>query len=244
MDIPSPSSRTAADASRKAADASRKAVVVYSGGMDSFTLLHHVRALGYTAVALSFNYGQRHVRELECAATVCAELEVPHTVADLSSLAGLFGHCALTSTDMDVPEGNYGTENMKQTVVPNRNMVMLSLATSYALSQQADTVFYGAHAGDHVLYPDCRPEFVEAVNGVTRLCDWNPVEIKAPWLHLSKAEILREGLSLGLDYANTWTCYNGRSQACGRCGSCLERLEAFASNNAQDPLPYEDRVSP
>ncbi|MCY4471730.1 MAG: 7-cyano-7-deazaguanine synthase QueC [Kistimonas sp.] len=221
---------------------SRKAVVVYSGGMDSFTVLHHVRALGYNAAAISFNYGQRHSRELECAAKVSAGLGIEHKIVDLSSIAGIFGDSALTSTGTDVPEGNYGTENMKQTVVPNRNMVMLSLAVSYALSKKADVVFYGAHAGDHVLYPDCRPEFVEAINGVTRLCDWQPVKVEAPWLHASKADILRRGLAMELDYSDTWTCYNGRKHSCGRCSACLERLQAFAANQACDPLIYEDQA--
>ncbi len=216
-----------------------RAVVIYSGGMDSFTVLHKAQQQGYELFALSFNYGQRHSKELDYAARVCNELSVPHKVVDITAINELIGGSALTSTEIDIPEGDYAEENMKATVVPNRNMILLSLATGYALSIGAEKVFYGAHSGDHTIYPDCRPEFVEAVNKVTQICDWQPVTIEAPYLYASKVEILRDGLEMGLDYGKTWTCYNGREQACGKCGSCVERLEAFTLNNATDPLSYE-----
>lgn len=219
--------------------APEKAVVIYSGGMDSFTVLHKAHEQGYELYALSFNYGQRHSKELEYAANVCEELGVAHKVVDISAINDLVGGSALTSDDIDVPEGDYEEGNMKATVVPNRNMILLSLATGYALSIDAGKVFYGAHSGDHTIYPDCRPEFVDAVNEVTKICDWQPVTIEAPYLHASKTEILKDGLALGLDYGKSWTCYNGREKACGKCGSCVERLEAFERNNATDPLPYE-----
>ncbi len=216
-----------------------RAVLVYSCGMDSFTVLHKAREQGYTIFALSFNYGQRHSKELVYAANVCAELGIDHKIADITAMNELMAGSALTSSDIEVPEGHYAEDNMKATVVPNRNMILLSLATGYALSVGADKVFYGAHAGDHTIYPDCRPEFVEAVNRATQICDWQPVTIEAPFLHADKITILKEGLAMGLDYGQTWTCYNGREQACGKCGSCVERLEAFTLNNATDPLPYE-----
>ncbi len=128
---------------------------------------------------------------------------------------------------------------MKSTVVPNRNMIFLSLAVGYAVSIGASQVFYGAHAGDHSIYPDCRPEFVTAMNDVCAIANYEPVAVVSPFSHLSKSEILRVGLSMQLDYVHSWTCYNGREKACGGCGSCLERLAAFASQNMIDPLDYE-----
>ncbi|WP_097459851.1 7-cyano-7-deazaguanine synthase QueC [Mangrovitalea sediminis] len=213
-------------------------VVVYSGGMDSFTLLHRARAAGHRIHALSFDYGQRHVRELDCARQVCSDLGVPHQVLDVSALRQIMRGSSLTD-DIEVPEGHYEDVTMKSTVVPNRNMILLSLAVGYAVSLEAQAVWYGAHGGDHAIYPDCRPEFVEKMDAVCRVANYEPVAVVAPYLYSSKGEILREGLAMGLDYSHTWTCYNGREQACGRCGSCVERLEAFAENGARDPLPYE-----
>lgn len=220
---------------------SDKVVVIYSGGMDSFTLLHRARAAGHEVHALSFNYGQRHVRELECAETVCKALAIPHKVVDMSPMASLMAGSALTDA-IDVPEGHYEEDSMKATVVPNRNMILLSLATGYAVSVEAQAVWYGAHGGDHAIYPDCRPEFVEKMDAVCRVANYEPVRIEAPYMKLDKGQILAEGLALDLDYSQTWTCYNGREQACGVCGSCVERLEAFATHGLKDPLPYEVEV--
>lgn len=214
------------------------AVVIYSGGMDSFTLLHRARAQGYQVHALSFNYGQRHVKELECAQQVCQALSIPHKVIDIRALSEVMAGSALTS-DVDVPEGHYEEESMKATVVPNRNMILLSLATGYAVTVKAEEVWYGAHGGDHAIYPDCRPEFVEKMDAVCQIANYESVSIKAPFMGADKADILAEGLKMGLDYGQSWTCYNGRELACGRCGSCVERLEAFAANGAQDPVAYE-----
>ena len=216
-------------------------VVVYSGGMDSFTLLHRARAAGHRIHALSFDYGQRHVRELDCARQVCADLGVPHQVLDVSALRQIMRGSSLTD-DIEVPEGHYEDATMKSTVVPNRNMILLSLAVGHAVSLEAQAVWYGAHGGDHAIYPDCRPEFVEKMDAVCRVANYEPVAVVAPYLRSSKGEILREGLAMGLDYSHTWTCYNGRDKACGRCGSCVERLEAFARHGLSDPLPYEEGV--
>ncbi|MFE8073322.1 7-cyano-7-deazaguanine synthase QueC [Marinobacteraceae bacterium S3BR75-40.1] len=213
-------------------------VVIYSGGMDSFTLLHKARAEGYRVLALSFNYGQRHVRELDCARAVCQELDIPHQVVDITAIHGLLGGSALTD-EIEVPEGHYADANMKTTVVPNRNMILLSLAIGHAVAEGAQAVWYGAHGGDHAIYPDCRPAFIEAMDRVSRIANYEPVRVEAPFMAMDKGQILGEGLALGLDYSQTWTCYNGRDQACGRCGACVERLEAFASQGRTDPLPYE-----
>tara|TARA_Y100000588_G_C14030838_1_gene828566 strand:- start:281 stop:940 length:660 start_codon:yes stop_codon:yes gene_type:complete len=217
---------------------SEKVVVIYSGGMDSYTVLNKAIMSGFDVYALSFNYGQRHVKELEVAASVCADLNVHHKVVDISAINQLIGGSSLTD-DIEVPEGHYEEESMKSTVVPNRNMILLSLAVGYAVSLKANKVFYGAHSGDHAIYPDCRPEFVEKMSDVCRIANYEEVEIVCPYLNNSKIEILTDGLKMDLDYSNTWTCYNGREKACGKCGACQERLEAFSLNNASDPLPYE-----
>lgn len=216
-----------------------KAVVIYSGGMDSYTVLHFVLQKGYEVHPLSFNYGQRHDKELVVASYVCKTLRLSHQVVDIRTINHLLQGSSLTSCALDIPTGEYQLDNMKSTVVPNRNMIFLSLAVGYAVSIGAAQVFYGAHAGDHSIYPDCRPEFVTAMNDVCAIANYEPVAIVSPFLHLSKSEILKVGLSMGLDYGHSWTCYNGREKACGVCGSCLERLAAFTSQNMIDPLDYE-----
>lgn len=213
-------------------------VVIYSGGMDSFTVLHRALREGKTPYPLSFNYGQRHKKELDYAARVCDELGLTHKVVDISAINSLVGGSALTS-DIAVPEGHYEEPSMQTTVVPNRNMILLSLAVGYAVSLDIEKVYYGAHSGDHAIYPDCRPEFVERMNAVCGIANYTPVEIVTPYLNDSKTAILTDGLSMKLDYGQTWTCYNGREKACGKCGACQERLEAFRDNQATDPLAYE-----
>jgi 7-cyano-7-deazaguanine synthase len=214
------------------------AVVVYSGGMDSYTVLHNALNAGLRVHAVSFNYGQKHSKELLVAKSVCEQLGISHKVVDISAINELIASSALTS-DMDIPEGHYEEPSMQQTVVPNRNMILLSLAVGYAVSIGASKVYYGAHSGDHAIYPDCRPEFVEKMNNVCAIANYEAVEIVTPYLHSSKIEILTDGLAMGLSYENTWTCYNGRERACGKCGACQERLEAFAENGVTDPLAYE-----
>jgi 7-cyano-7-deazaguanine synthase len=218
---------------------SAKVVVIYSGGMDSFTVLNKAMQQGYDVHAVSFNYGQRHSKELLFAKRVCEQHNIEHKIVDISSINQLIGGSALTD-DIDVPEGNYEEESMKTTVVPNRNMIMLSMAVGYAVSIEAEAVYFGAHSGDHAIYPDCRTEFVDAMNSVCKIANYQAVEIRAPYLAVSKIDILREGLAMGLDYSDTWTCYKGLEKACGRCGACQERLEAFAENNSTDPITYLD----
>jgi 7-cyano-7-deazaguanine synthase len=215
-----------------------KVVVIYSGGMDSFTVLNRALTDGKEVFALSFDYGQRHVKELACASKVCKRLRVNHKVVDISSINQLLAGSSLTD-DIEIPEGHYEAESMKSTVVPNRNMVLISLAVAYAVSVSAEQVYYGAHSGDHAIYPDCRPEFVEKMNDVCKIANYESVEIFSPYLTVSKTAILTDGITMGLDYSDTWTCYNGREKACGKCGACEERLEAFADNNTVDPIPYE-----
>lgn len=216
----------------------QKVVVIYSGGMDSFTVLNKALQQGHDVYALSFDYGQRHVKELKVAANVCAKLNVSHKIVDISAINQLIGGSSLTD-NIDVPEGHYEEESMKSTIVPNRNMILLSLAVGYAVSLKASQVYYGAHSGDHAIYPDCRPEFVQKMDDVCRIANYDAVEIFSPYLNNTKIDILTDGIKMGLDYSQTWTCYNGREKACGKCGACQERLEAFALNNITDPLEYE-----
>jgi 7-cyano-7-deazaguanine synthase len=215
----------------------QKAVVIFSGGMDSFTILNKVIKQGDTPYALSFNYGQRHKKELDYAARACKILGIKHKIIDISAINELIGGSSLTG-DIEVPEGHYEEDSMKQTVVPNRNMILLSMAVGYAVSIGAPDVYYGAHSGDHAIYPDCRPQFVDAMNNVCAIANYESVAIKTPYLHHSKIDILTDGLKMGLDYGMTWTCYNGQEKACGKCGACQERLEAFEKNSANDPLDY------
>ena len=216
----------------------KKALVILSGGMDSTTLLYQVKKDGYETQAVSFDYGQKHKKELKAAASTCEYLKIPHKTISLSVLNEL-APSALTRDGWDVPEGHYADENMKQTVVPNRNMVMLSLATAYAIGMKAKYLFYGVHSGDHAIYPDCRPAFYSHMQDAIMGADWHQVLLKAPFIHLDKGDIAALGKKLNVDYSKTWTCYRGKEKACGKCGSCVERLEAFEKAGTEDPLEYE-----
>jgi len=216
----------------------KRAVVILSGGMDSTTLLHDVVRQGYDTHALTFDYNQKHRREIACAESATRRLGVPHRVVDLSVLHELAPSC-LTRDEQAVPAGHYAEESMKQTVVPNRNMVFLSLAGAYAIGIGARHLFYAAHSGDHAIYPDCRPVFTSAMETALHLCDWSDLILHAPYVYLTKADIVRKGLALGVDFGDTWTCYRGEKLPCGVCGSCTERREAFQLAGSEDPLRYE-----
>jgi 7-cyano-7-deazaguanine synthase len=216
-------------------------VTIYSGGMDSTVLLYHLRAEGFEVAALSVNYGQRHQKELERAAVICSKLNVPHEVVDLRGVTRLLSGSALTDLTVEVPEGHYAEESMKTTVVPNRNMIMLSAAIGWAISRKAQFVAYGAHAGDHTIYPDCRPEFATAMDAAARLADWQQVGVLAPFITMTKADIARRGHALGVPFELTWSCYKGGEMHCGRCGTCVERAAAFSDAGVPDPTLYEDR---
>lgn len=219
-----------------------KTVVVISGGMDSVTLLYkclsEVEGDVSKIKAISFNYGQRHRKELEKAAANCALLNIEHKIVDISNLQELLKGSALTD-DIAVPEGHYAAENMKITVVPNRNAIMANIAIGYAISLGFDRVALGVHAGDHAIYPDCRPVFVKALAVLSDVANYDPIEIYTPFLYASKGDIVAEGLKLQVPYDQSWTCYRGEEFACGKCGSCVERVEAFVSNNAIDPVVYD-----
>lgn len=214
-----------------------KTIIVLSGGLDSTVLLHHCRARG-PAMALSVDYGQRHRRELECAAKTCFELGVPHKVADLSALRSLMGGSSQTDDAVPVPHGHYAEESMKQTVVPNRNMLLIAVAGAWAITNKADAVAYAAHAGDHAIYPDCRDEFVKPLAEALRLADWHSVALERPFVGKTKAEIVRIGHDLGVRFEDTYSCYEGREKHCGKCGTCVERREAFQLAGVADPTEY------
>lgn len=217
------------------------ALVILSGGMDSTTLLYDTISKGYKTFAISFDYGQKHKVELQLAKKTCAKLGVSHKVVNLDVLNEL-APSALTRKKWKIPEGKYDDAVMKQTVVPNRNMVLISLAISYAISIGAKKLFYGAHAGDHTIYPDCRKEFVKQLSKAVALCDWSKVDLYAPYLNMDKGDIALRGKILNVDYSLTRTCYTSGRKACGKCGACVERLEAFGKAKMEDPIEYETGV--
>lgn len=216
----------------------KEVVCLASGGMDSSVLLHWLKANGYGVHAISIDYGQRHSRELESAKVIAATLSIPHRTVDLRSLQPLFSGSALTNSSIDVPHGHYAEESMKSTVVPNRNMIMLSVAAAWAMSLKAAHVAYAAHAGDHTIYPDCRPEFADALNTAIGLADWHTVTLLRPFIGMTKGEICAEGKRLGVNFVDTWSCYEGGDQHCGKCGTCVERKEAFLAAGGGDPTRY------
>ncbi|MCR9117270.1 MAG: 7-cyano-7-deazaguanine synthase QueC [bacterium] len=217
----------------------KKTVLIFSGGLDSTTLLYYLIDQGHELKTLSVNYGQRHVRELDAAARISEGLGIEHRIADLRSISPLLAGNSLVGSEMAVPEGHYAEESMKQTVVPNRNMIMLSVAIGWAISLKFQAVAYGAHSGDHAIYPDCRPEFAETMAAAARLCDWSEIELLRPFVSLSKGDIAKIGSDLNAPFDLTWTCYNGRERHCGKCGACVERKEAFAEHGLHDPVEFE-----
>ena len=215
-----------------------KTILIYSGGLDSTVLLYHLLDQGREVRALAVDYGQRHACELDQAAAICAARQVPFQRADLSAIRPLLAGSSLTSEDIPVAEGHYTETRMKSTVVPNRNMLLLALATSYALSSGAAEVAYAAHHGDHAIYPDCRPEFADAMASAIGLCDWESVRLSRPFVDWTKADIARRGAELMVPFEQTWSCYKGGKRHCGRCGTCIERREAFDLAGIADPTLY------
>jgi len=214
----------------------KKITLIYSGGSDSYTLLHYALSKNITVDCLTFSYGQKHNKEIDFASNVCEELNLKHLIIDISNSKTIFGNSSLTSLESKIPHGSYKEETMKSTVVPNRNMIFLSYAIAYSIAHNIKEVWYGAHAGDHFIYPDCRPEFLDAMNTVAGLCDPSETKIEAPFINFTKGEIIKIGLDLNLDYSKAWTCYEGNKNPCGKCGSCVERSEAFIDNSEIDPL--------
>ncbi len=222
----------------------KRVVLTLSGGMDSTTLLYQLLSQGHHVQALGIDYGQRHLKELDAAARICAQAGISFKSADLSAVVGFLAGSALTSPDVEIPSGEYDPESMKVTVVPNRNMLMLAVALAWAISSECDTVAYAAHAGDHEVYPDCRPAFVQALAKAAGLCHYEPIQLLAPFLHLTKTDIVRLGSRLGVPYDLTWSCYRGEELHCGSCGTCSERANAFARAGVPDPTVYRNLPAP
>lgn len=204
----------------------KKAVVVMSWWLDSTTLLYKIISEWYKPTAISVNYWQNHKKELDFAKKTCEKLWVEHHIINCPFIWELFKSSLISWADA-IPEWDYREENMKSTVVPSRNLILGSIAIWYAQSIWADIVALWVHWGDHTIYPDCRPEFIEKLNEIAQISDWNKVEIYCPYLNSSKIDIVEDWLKLWVDYSLTWTCYKWGEKPCGKCWSCTERLEAF-----------------
>ena len=215
-----------------------KVCVLLSGGMDSVTALHHAAREHDVVSALSFDYGSKHnASEIPCAQWHAAQLGVPHTVIALPFVNEHFASDLLQSGG-DIPDGHYAEENMKRTVVPFRNGIMLSIAAGFAESRGAEGLVIAAHSGDHAIYPDCREPFMQAMSDAIRLGTYVEIEVLRPFINTDKTGIARLGAELAVDFARTWSCYKGGAIHCGTCGTCVERREAFLLAGLADPTPY------
>lgn len=217
------------------------ALLICSGGFDSVTLAYRLAAENALGALLTFDYGQRHRKEIDAARLAAERLEVPHLVMDIASIGRQLSGSALTD-DIAVPHGHYSEANMKLTVVPNRNAIMLTIAFGVASARGFDSVALAVHGGDHFIYPDCRPDFIQlfgqmqakALDGVAE------VALFAPYVNADKTEIARDAARFTVPVADTWSCYEGGRIHCGRCGTCVERIEAMAQACVADPTPYQD----
>ncbi len=218
-----------------------KTLVVCSGGLDSVSLAHKVAAEHQLIGLVSFDYGQRHAKELTFARACASRLDVPFHLIDMSAIGAHLSGSALTD-DLDVPDGHYAEDTMKVTVVPNRNAIMLSIAFGIAAAKGADAVATAVHGGDHFIYPDCRPTFTQAFEAMqkTALDGYADVSLYTPFVHIPKSSIVTEGSKHNTPFADTWSCYKGAELHCGRCGTCVERREAFDIAGVQDPTQYAD----
>ena len=214
----------------------KDSVIIYSGGMDSTTLLYEFK--DQIAMAITFDYGStQNARERECAILHCKRLGIKHLIVPLDFMRQYFKSALLGSPE-NIPEGNYDDENMKSTVVPFRNGIMLSIACGIAESNGLTKVLIANHAGDHAIYPDCRPEFVNAMSEAMSAGTYENVTVFAPYTLLTKTEIALRGKQIGLDYSETYSCYKGGKNHCGKCGTCRERIEALREAGVNDTTVY------
>jgi len=218
-----------------------KTIVICSGGLDSVSLAHRVAHEDTLTALLSFDYGQRHVKEVEHAAACATRLGVPHKVVDIRQIGAALSGSALTD-DVAVPDGHYAEDTMKITIVPNRNAIMLAVAFGMAAAEKAGAVAAAMHGGDHFIYPDCRPGFVRAFQAMqdAALDGYADIRLHTPYIDGSKADIVADGARHGVPFAETWSCYKGGQIHCGRCGTCVERREAFHLAGIADPTAYAD----
>ncbi|MDE4098661.1 7-cyano-7-deazaguanine synthase QueC [Phaeobacter gallaeciensis] len=218
-----------------------KTLVICSGGLDSVSLAHIVAAERQLTRLVSFDYGQRHRKELDFAAAAAQCLNVPHHLIDMRPIGAALTGSALTD-DIDVPDGHYAEETMRITVVPNRNAIMLAIGFGVAAANGDEAVATAVHGGDHFIYPDCRPGFTRAFETMQKaaLDGYADVELYTPFVERSKADIVADGARHGTPFAETWSCYKGGDLHCGRCGTCVERREAFHLAGVADPTAYTD----
>lgn len=213
-------------------------IIVLSGGMDSVTMLYEFAS--EIKVAVSFDYGSKHnAKEIPFAALHCQQLGIQHIVIPLDFMTRYFKSSLLMGGE-DIPEGNYDDENMKSTVVPFRNGIMLSVAAGLAESHGLKRLFIANHFGDHAIYPDCRAGFIKAMSEAVSEGTYEHIRIEAPYTGINKTDIAKRGAKLGINYAETWSCYKGGEKHCGKCGTCMERKEAFREAGLTDPTIYEE----
>lgn len=216
----------------------KDSVIIVSGGMDSITMLYDYKDT--IALAISFDYGSNHnAREIPFAELHSKRLGIPHITIPLNFMHQYFKSSLLEGADA-IPEGNYDDANMKSTVVPFRNGIMLSIAVGMAESRGLRNVMMANHGGDHTIYPDCRPDFVAAFNAAAQAGTYVNVHLITPYTNITKADIARKGKTLGIDYSDTWSCYKGGAKHCGKCGTCTERREALAEAGIKDTTEYEE----
>ena len=213
-------------------------ILILSGGMDSTTMLYEYR--DDIALAVSFHYGSNHNdKEIPFARYHCEKLGIKHITIPLAFMKQYFRSSLLEGSEA-IPEGNYDDENMKSTVVPFRNGIMLAIVAGLAETYGLKHVMMANHGGDHTIYPDCRPAFVEAMSAAIAAGTYEGITLKTPYTNITKGEIARKGKDLGIDYTQTWSCYKGGAVHCGKCGTCRERKEALAAAGIEDLTPYED----
>lgn len=219
-----------------------KTLLICSGGLDSVTLAYKIAKEHTLSGLLSFDYGQRHRKELEYAKQCGIDLGVPHYISDISGIGKLLSGSALTDEAVSVPDGHYAEETMRITVVPNRNAIMLSIAYGVAAAKQLDAVAAAFHGGDHFIYPDCRPGFADAFQKMQdqALEGFAQIKLYTPYIHMAKGDIAADGAKIGVPFEKSWSCYKGGEIHCGRCGTCVERQEAFALAKVVDPTLYAD----
>ena len=217
-----------------------RALVLFSGGLDSTVLAMQMKQEAKETRLLSIDYGQRHAKELDHSQKVADHLGLTHEILKLPQLGQILGGSSLTDKSIILPEGHYAEESMKSTVVPNRNMILLALAGGHALSLGFDTIAYAAHAGDHTIYPDCRPEFADAMDKALGLADWKDLNLHRPYVEMTKSDLVSLGHQLEAPLHLTWSCYAGGEIHCGKCGTCVERKEAFELAKIPDPTKYEE----
>ena len=216
----------------------KDSVIILSGGVDSTTLLHYCK--NDIAVAISFDYGSNHnSREIECAGWQCKKLGIPHIVIPLAFISEYFQSSLLNGADA-IPKEEYDGENMKSTVVPFRNGIMLAVACGIAETRGLKHVMMANHGGDHAIYPDCRPEFTKAMNEAMKAGTYEHISLVDPFTNINKGEIVKLGENLGVDYSHTYSCYCGGNKHCGKCGTCRERKLAFEQSGLTDPVEYEN----